>query len=124
MKKNDLLNKILNDKKLARLGDSYINFIYSLALSSKKGEPCGVKVSDKILFEAAKKSHIRELLPKRIKRGMVANAIESLLVYAWLNKVISLDEAVEILYKEIDKPSEAIAKLSIESIRRLNCKYD
>jgi hypothetical protein len=121
---NNSLNKILQDQKLARLGDSYINFVYSLALSNKKGEPCGIKVSDKILFEAAKKSHIRELLPKRIKRGIVANAIESLLVYAWLNKVISLNEAVEILSKDIDNPSEAIAKLSIESIRRLNFKND
>ncbi|MEM3506125.1 MAG: ribonuclease III family protein [Candidatus Bathyarchaeia archaeon] len=122
--KNNSLNKILQDRKLARLGDSYINFIYSLALTNKKGEPCGIKVSDKVLFEAAKKSHIRELLPKRIKKGMVANAIESLLVYAWLNKSMSLDEAVETLSKNIDNPSEAIAKLSIESIRRLNFKND
>ncbi|MEM2896188.1 MAG: ribonuclease III family protein [Candidatus Bathyarchaeia archaeon] len=122
--KNDLLNKILKDRKLARLGDSYINFVYSLALSNKKGEPCGIKVSDKLLFEGAKKSRIRELLPKRMERGMVANAIESLLVYAWLKKVMSLDEAVEILCKELNDPSEAIARLSLEAIKRLNWKHE
>ncbi len=83
----DELKKILADKGLARLGDAYVNFIYSLALTDVGGEPTGAKVSDRILVEAAKISGLKRLLPKRTGRNDVANAVEALLVHAWHNKL-------------------------------------
>jgi len=93
----DELKKILADKGLARLGDAYVNFIYSLALTDIEGEPTGAKVSDRILAEAAKISGLKGLLPKRTRRNDVANAVEALLAYTWQNKLITAEEGEDIL---------------------------
>jgi len=37
------LRKILTDKGLARLGDAYVNFIYSLALTEIEGQSLRTK---------------------------------------------------------------------------------
>jgi len=104
------LRRIVSDRGLARLGDAYINFIYSLALSEIKGTPTGVKVSDRILAEAAKSSGLRSLLPKRTRRNDTANAVEALLVYAWRNKLMASEEAINIL-KDHPVPEESFAHL-------------
>jgi hypothetical protein len=106
----DELKKILVDKGLARLGDAYINFIYSLALSKIQGSPTGVKVSDRILADAARASGLKAMLPKRTGRNDIANAAEALLVYAWQNKLMACEEAVEILRKN-PNAQESFAKI-------------
>jgi len=106
----DELKKILSDKGLARLGDAYINFIYSLALTEIQGKPTGVKVSDSILANAARASGLRGMLPKRMGRNDIANAAEALLVYAWQNKLMACEEAVEIL-RENPNPQEGLAQI-------------
>jgi hypothetical protein len=35
------LTEVLTDHKLASLGDAYVNFAYSLALSNRTGRPTG-----------------------------------------------------------------------------------
>jgi hypothetical protein len=104
------LRRIILDKGLARLGDAYINFIYSLALSEVEGTPTGVKVSDRILAEAARSSGLRTLLPKRSGRNGAANAVEALLVYAWNRKLMRSEEMVEILKSHPD-PRESFTHL-------------
>ena len=91
------LQEVLRDRKLAALGDAYVNFVYSLALSKKKGEPAGGKVDNRILSDALRKTGLRGLLPKRIDRHEQANAVEALMVYAWIQKVVTIDEAFHIL---------------------------
>jgi len=91
------VRKILMDRGLAKLGDAYVNLIYSLALTEIEGQPTGVKVSDRILAEAAKTSGLRRLLPKRTRRNDVANAVEALLVYTWRSKFMTAEEAKDIL---------------------------
>ena len=92
------LNEIMQDKGLAALGDTYVNFIYSLAKSNVVGKPQGGRVHGKVLAEALKNSGLRNsLLPKRLSTHELSNAVESLLVYCWINKCVSLDEAVSIL---------------------------
>ncbi len=93
---------MLTDHKLAALGDAYINFIYSLALSEKKGQPSGAKVKGTTLAEAFKKAGLRRHMPSRITSHMLADAAEALLVYAWLQKHITLEECVAILCKAED----------------------
>ena len=118
------LKKILGDKGLARLGDAYINFIYSLALTEIQGKPTGVKVSDRILADAARASGLRGMLPKRTGRNDIANAAEALLVYAWQNKLMACEESVEILMKN-PNPQESftqminVAKKRIEQLHSL-----
>jgi len=113
------LEEVLLDHKLAVLGDAYVNFIYSLALSIKTGGPFGKKVKGKILAEALKKSGLRELLPSRIDRHKLADAAEALIIYAWLKGVFSLVESVEIL-SEAENSVEGFHKLLILAKEKLN----
>jgi hypothetical protein len=113
------LSQILLDRKLAQFGDSFVNFVYSLALTRNKGIPVGTKVSDKILASAAQKAGIRKLLPKRTSRGDVSNAVEALVVYAWLRHHMTIDEASAILEEQMDSPSDAFAALSKKILEKL-----
>lgn len=97
------LTEIMQDKGLAALGDAYVNLIYSLAKSKALGEPRAGRVRGKILSKALKNSGLRDLLlPKRLSAHELSNASESLLVYCWLNKLVSLDEAISILSSQIN----------------------
>jgi len=92
------------------LGDAYVNFIYSLALSKRLGEPLGKKVSSDVLAKSLKKANLRDLLPSRIDRHKQADAAEALILYVWARKIISLDEAVRILESE-EMPEEGFSLL-------------
>jgi len=91
------LCEILTDHKLAALGDAYVNFIYSLALSKKKEQPVGTKVKSHILAEALKKAELREFLPRRTDRHNQADAAEALIVYVWIQNLMSIEEGVNLL---------------------------
>ena len=53
------LNEVLIDHALASLGDSYVNFVYSLAISNRRGSPLGTKVKGSVLAEALRKAGLR-----------------------------------------------------------------
>jgi len=91
------LSGILADHDLAALGDAFVNFVYSLALSLKEGKPVGKKLGNVILASALKKSGLRKMLPLRTDRHRQANAAEALIVYAWLVGVLSLKEILKIM---------------------------
>jgi hypothetical protein len=96
------LTEVLMDQKLAKLGDAYVNFLYSMALSKKKGEPAGTKVQGRLLADAFKKTGLREFLPSRIDRHKQADAAEALIVYPWLLGSMTMEEALEILEQNED----------------------
>ena len=104
------LTEVLMDHKLAALGDAYINFAYSLALSQNKGQPSGAKVRGSVLAEAFKKAGLREHMPSRVSRHMLADAAEALTVYAWLHSYITLEESVAMLEKA-ENPVESFTQL-------------
>jgi len=91
---------ILVDHELAALGDAYVNFVYSLALSRKRGKPLGRKVDSATLASALRKAGVRKLLPSRTDRHKQADAAEALIVYAWLSGVITFEETVNIVENE------------------------
>ena len=68
LKSYDSLEELLLDKDLAGLGDSYVNLVYSLAMSQKHGHPMGAKVSNQILAQAVEASGLRKMLPHRVDR--------------------------------------------------------
>ena len=70
------LQDIMLDKDLAKLGDAYVNFLYSLALSKKQKEATGTKVQGRLLADAFKKAGLREFLSSRIDRHKQADAAE------------------------------------------------
>lgn len=121
MKTQELV-QILLDRKLAQFGDSFVNFAYSLALTRSLRQPVGTKVSDKALADAARKAGIRELLPRRMSRGDVSNAVESLVAYAWLHHYLTLDEVTTILEGQADSPSDAFSSLSEKILEKLMSK--
>jgi hypothetical protein len=87
---------------LAALGDAFVNFVYSLALSREKGHPEGKKVKGSILAEALRRAKLREYVPSSVSSHMLADAAEALLVYAWLNNCLTLEESVATLEKNQD----------------------
>jgi hypothetical protein len=112
------LPQVLADRKLASLGDAYINFVYSLALSQRKGKPSGAKVKGTALSEALRKAGLREHLPSRIDRHVLSDAAEALVVYAWLQDLLTLEDSVEILVKT-DSLVEGLAQLLLEVKERI-----
>ena len=102
--------EVLTNHGLASLGDTYVNFAYSLALSNRKGKPSGEKVKGSILAEALKKAGLREYMPSRTTRHMLADAAEALIVYAWLHSCITLEDCVATLVKTKD-PVEGFRQL-------------
>ena len=97
------LSEVLMDQKLASLGDAYVNFLYSLALSKRKGEPTGTKVKGRLLADAFKKAELRKFLPSRIDRHKQADAAEALIVYAWIRGSMTMEEGLKILEQNGDK---------------------
>jgi hypothetical protein len=113
------LQEILSNHKLAALGDAYVNFLYSLAISKRSREPTGVKVDSRLLAEALKKAGLREYLPSRTDRHKQADAAEALIVYAWLKGLISLEEGINILERDKDAV-EGFYNLLILAKKKLN----
>jgi hypothetical protein len=117
--KDETLAKILVDKGLAQFGDSFLNFAYSKALTETTGKPMGTKVADKVLAEAAVKSGLRKLLPRRVGRGEVANGLEALIGHSFLEKRVTLDEVVSCLKDATYMiPSENFARLAELALAR------
>ena len=96
------LSEVLMDQKLAKLGDAYVNFLYSLVLSKKNRGPTGTKVKGRLLADAFKKAGLRKLLPSRIDRHKQADAAEALIVYAWTKGLMTMEEGIEILDQNED----------------------
>jgi len=94
------LRDVMMDHKLASLGDTYVNFMFSLSLSESLGEPMGRKVSGYTLSSALKRADLRRLLPARMDRHMQADAAEALIVYSWITGLVSLKQGVETLMGE------------------------
>ncbi|HEX68830.1 MAG TPA: hypothetical protein ENG10_00850 [Candidatus Bathyarchaeota archaeon] len=119
IRKHKDFREILMNHKLANLGDAYVNFIYSLALSNKKGEPVGRKVRGKILAEAFKRAELRKFLPHRIDSHAMADAAEALILYAWATDAITTQESIKIL-EEAESAIEGFKRLLVLARRRLN----
>jgi hypothetical protein len=88
-----------------------VNFIFSLGKSRAVKEPQGIKVSDRILAEALRRSGLRQQLPKRSTRQDCANAVEALLVHGYLNGLVGLEEAVALLTARSASPIDAFVDL-------------
>ncbi|UCF58555.1 MAG: hypothetical protein JSV15_05670, partial [Candidatus Bathyarchaeota archaeon] len=90
----------------------------SIALSKRKGQPVGAKVSSHILAEALKKAGLREFLPRRTDRHSQADAAEALIVYVWIQSLVSVEEAINLLGRH-ENVIEAFCSLLCTARRRL-----
>ncbi len=98
--RNESLLGILRDRDAAKLGDAYLNFVYSLALTIQRGKPSGGKLNNKVLAEAIKKSGLRKLMPSRLSRHDLGTAAEALLIHATAKGLIDLRELLDSLSNE------------------------
>ena len=117
------LGELLLDKDLAGLGDSYVNFVYSLAMSQKHQRPIGAKVSNQVLAKAVEMSGLRRFLPHRVDRHTRANAAEALLVFAWLQNKQELNHSVTVLSGK-ENLTEAFAVLLREILEKLGVPHE
>jgi hypothetical protein len=96
------LSAASKDKGLAQVGDALVNFVYSIARSQVLGMRTGKKVNRTILSEALKGADLRHLSRPRADTHDLADTVEAIVAYAWAKKVISLEEMVQILVKNLD----------------------
>ncbi len=123
LKTYENLTELLLDRDLASLGDSYVNFVYSLAMSQKLGRPMGTKVRNRVLAEAVEKSGLRKLLPRRVDRHTRGNAAEALLVFAWLQDIQDLSACITVLRKEDDE-TQAFANLLHDILEKIGAIHE
>lgn len=117
VKEHKSLTEVLMDHELASLGDSYINFVYSLTLSAKTGKPSGAKVKGDVLAEAVRTAKLRDFLPSRMSRHALADAAEALVVYAWLQRRMSVEESAAMIAGGKDT-AEGMVKLLSAAMKR------
>lgn len=125
------LDNILMDKGLARLGDAFVNLIYSTAKTKAKGRAIGERVQDRVLSHALEIAKLP--VQRRLSHGDRGDAVEALLAYAWMQNILPLDEAVTVLYTTISgaryesksfereisaKAFSKLIKLAVERIER------
>ena len=113
------LSDLLLDKNLAKLGDSYINFLYSIAMTITKKEPTGIKVSDRLLALAAKEAGMRVLLPKRTPIGRVADAVEVLLIHSVISGSLKMKDMIEILLESEDDTITGFKNIIIKALSKV-----
>jgi hypothetical protein len=109
----------MQDKQLASLGDAFVNFIYSLAITQINDQPEGIKVSDRDLSEAFRLAGLREYLGTRLSRKDLANASESLLVQAYRTHVLTIEESVQIIARNPEGPKAGLTDLLRLAVSRL-----
>ncbi|HUX99613.1 MAG TPA: ribonuclease III family protein [Candidatus Deferrimicrobium sp.] len=95
------LREIAINKDLAKLGDNFVNFIYSLAKSCVLGQFSGWKLPDKVLAQALRDADLRFLISTKSSAHDLGDAVESLIVYAWVFQKFSLEELTTILYNQL-----------------------
>ena len=97
----------VHDKGNAKLGDSLVNLIYSVAKSITSGTPTGVKVADFILTDAYKNSKWYKTKTLQLKgdKGKVADSIEALILYFWVYFSVNLNTLVNPLKAHLDPKS-------------------
>ena len=120
MSQPDLLRHIMRDKQLASLGDAFVNFVYSLALTRLKGYPQGTKVSDRILAQALRQSGLRDCLGTRVTKKDLANASEAVLAKAYLKELLTVEESIRRICQYSENPDAGLSdllKLAAEKLR-------
>lgn len=98
------LSTYVHNKSNAKLGDALVNFIYSVAKSIVSGIPTGIKVSDSILSEAYKGSLWYKTNTLKIsgKKSRIADAVEALILFFWVQEGLNLKELIEPLELQLE----------------------
>ncbi len=125
------LEAFIHNKSNSKLGDSLVNFIYSVAKSIVSEMPTGTKVSDSILLEAYRRSlwHSTNTLKLKGKKNRIADAIEALILYFWVHKDLNLEKLISPLIAQLEPdrlhhPKEEHSSAVFSFQRLLDFLYD
>lgn len=88
-----------SEKNFKAFGDSLINFLYSVAKSKATGVWSGEKVSNSVLSQALTASEVEN--PGGLDKHEKGDYVEDYIAKAWIEKVITTEEAVEVLVKSL-----------------------
>ncbi len=108
------------DKGLAKIGDGIVNLAYSMAKSIYLTENSsnilrtGLKVNKTILSNALKNANMKSFAKKRADAHDLANTVEAIVAYVFLNNNFTLNEIIDFLTKNLsgniqNRTQEAIA---------------
>jgi hypothetical protein len=106
-------------KELSGLGDSFVNLIYSIAVSNASGKPVCKRASNYILSEAVYKSGLRGPAGPRVDRHKLADFAECQIFDAWLGGSVTLESCVEILTRKLKKSQEPLKEASVQAFTEL-----
>jgi hypothetical protein len=93
----------MRSKDLAKLGDSLVNLLYSLAQSMAANRFEGTKVSGKTLASALRNANLRHLAPSRLDAHGLGDSVEALIAYAWIRGTFTIPEAATLLARELQR---------------------
>jgi len=96
------------DQNLSKLGDSLLNFIYSLNLSLSQGIPSGGKIPNRVLARAMERSSHRDLVPRRSDSHRKGDIVEAIFAYAWLKGNLEIERAVQFIARRLEPGAHPI----------------
>ncbi len=105
--------------ELSGVGDSFVNLIYSLAVSNANGKPVCKRASNYVLSEAVYRSGLREPAGPRADRHKLADYAECRIFDAWLRGDASLENCVEILTRELKNSPDPLREASVQAFTEL-----
>lgn len=91
------------DQNLAKLGDTLVNLLYSLARSMARRKPDGAKVPNKVLSESLRGAGLRDFAPSRVDSHRLGDISEAVIAFAWLEDEIEVEEAAEIIATSLEE---------------------
>jgi len=100
--------EIGTDKGLAKIGDGIVNLVYSVAKSiyltnnlNNKILRTGIKVNRTILSNALKNADMKNFARSRGDAHDLADTVEALIAYVWLNNDITLKDMIEFIAENL-----------------------
>jgi hypothetical protein len=106
-------------KELSGVGDSFVNLIYSIAVSNAVGKPVCKRASNYVLSEAVHRSGLREPAGPRVDRHKLADYAECQIFNAWVKGSTTIEDCVEILTRELKNSPDSLKEVSIQAFTEL-----
>jgi hypothetical protein len=106
-------------KELSGVGDSFVNLIYSIAVSNAVGKPVCKRASNYVLSEAVYRSGLREPAGPRVDRHKLADYAECQIFNAWVKGSTTIENCVEILTRELKNSPDSLKEVSIQAFTEL-----
>ncbi len=106
-------------RELSGVGDSFVNLIYSIAVSNASGKPLCRRASNYVLSEAIYESGLRETVGPRADRHKLADFAECQIFNAWLKENVTIEDCVKILTRELKNSKEPLREASVKAFTML-----